>query len=117
MSNKDKILLYNIDTEEKQKIQNIFKSLNIDNEIIEDIIRGWVPIFFIDKNFFDNIEQLKKKIQNYYDESKTLKIMYNYTSEFIKDGIIGFSVGDTLGVPAEFKSREELKNHPITNMV
>lgn len=27
----------------------------------------------------------------------------------IKDGIIGFAIGDALGVPAEFKSRDELK--------
>ncbi len=34
----------------------------------------------------------------------------------ITDGIIGFAVGDALGVPAEFKSREELKRYPITDM-
>lgn len=34
----------------------------------------------------------------------------------IKDGIIGFAVGDALGVPAEFKSRDELKKYPITDM-
>ena len=34
-----------------------------------------------------------------------------------EDGIIGFSIGDALGVPAEFKSREELKRYPITDMI
>ena len=34
----------------------------------------------------------------------------------IKDGIIGFAIGDALGVPAEFKSRDELKRYPITDM-
>ena len=34
----------------------------------------------------------------------------------VKDGIIGFVVGDALGVPVEFYSRNELKNKPITGM-
>ncbi len=32
------------------------------------------------------------------------------------DGIIGFAIGDALGVPAEFKSREKLTRNPITDM-
>jgi len=32
-------------------------------------------------------------------------------------GIIGFAIGDALGVPAEFKSREELELHPIIDMI
>ena len=35
----------------------------------------------------------------------------------VKDGIIGFAIGDALGVPAEFKSRDELKSYPITDMI
>lgn len=34
----------------------------------------------------------------------------------VKDGIIGLVVGDALGVPVEFSSREELKANPITKM-
>lgn len=33
------------------------------------------------------------------------------------NGILGLTVGDALGVPAEFKSREELKRYPITDMI
>lgn len=39
------------------------------------------------------------------------------TPDFIKDGVIGFAIGDALGVPAEFKTREQLKNNPITDMI
>ena len=35
----------------------------------------------------------------------------------IVDGILGLAIGDAIGVPAEFKSREELKRNPITNMI
>ena len=34
----------------------------------------------------------------------------------VKDGICGFLVGDALGVPVEFYSREELKEDPVVDM-
>jgi len=34
----------------------------------------------------------------------------------IKDGIIGFIVGDALGVPVEFESRNELQKNPVVSM-
>lgn len=34
----------------------------------------------------------------------------------VKAGIFGVCVGDALGVPVEFKSRETLKSFPVTNM-
>ena len=34
-----------------------------------------------------------------------------------KNGIIGLAIGDALGVPAEFKSREILKKFPIITMI
>lgn len=35
----------------------------------------------------------------------------------VKDGMIGLIVGDALGVPVEFTSREELMENPVTRMV
>ena len=35
----------------------------------------------------------------------------------ILDGIIGLTVGDSIGVTVEFKSREELKINPVTDMI
>ena len=37
-------------------------------------------------------------------------------SSLAKNILLGLSVGDALGVPAEFKSRETLKKNPITGM-
>jgi ADP-ribosylglycohydrolase len=35
----------------------------------------------------------------------------------VKDGIIGFIIGDALGVPVEFYYREELERHPVEDMI
>jgi ADP-ribosyl-[dinitrogen reductase] hydrolase len=35
----------------------------------------------------------------------------------IRNGILGLVVGDALGVPVEFKSREYLRSYPVTDMI
>jgi len=35
----------------------------------------------------------------------------------IKDALFGLAVGDTLGVPVEFKSRETIRQNPVTEMI
>ncbi|MDD2391368.1 MAG: ADP-ribosylglycohydrolase family protein [Bacilli bacterium] len=35
----------------------------------------------------------------------------------VKDGIIGFAVGDAMGVPTEFHKREDLLKKPVTKMI
>lgn len=42
--------------------------------------------------------------------------MINY-KKAIKGAILGSAVGDALGVPVEFKSREYLREHPVTDMI
>lgn len=85
------------------------------NELIE-VQKGWSINFMIDDNLFVDVEKLKKNIKDYYNEYKNLKVMYDCTENFVRDGIIGFAVGDALGVPCEFKTREELKKNPVTTM-
>ncbi len=38
------------------------------------------------------------------------------TNENVKSALLGLAVGDALGVPVEFYSRDELKEHPVTGM-
>src|SRR5512137_2773603 len=38
-------------------------------------------------------------------------------TESIRDAFIGFAVGDALGVPVEFESREALKRNPVQDML
>lgn len=35
----------------------------------------------------------------------------------IKDGVIGFAIGDAMGVPTEFHKREDLLRNPVTSMI
>ena len=42
-----------------------------------------------------------------------LKNQYKNPREVIRASVLGFAVGDALGVPVEFLSREELEQHPL----
>ena len=44
--------------------------------------------------------------------NKAIPILEKY-----KAAVFGLIVGDALGVPAEFKSRIEMKSHPVTDMM
>ncbi len=67
-------------------------------------------------------EIFKKVLDKYYNgklDENTIRLYNNTFLEKMKSssGIIGFAIGDALGVPAEFKSREELRRCPITDMI
>lgn len=64
----------------------------------------------------------KQVLDKYYDgklDENTVKILNitNSKNKKSSNGIIGLAVGDALGVPAEFKSREELRRYPIVDMI
>ena len=39
------------------------------------------------------------------------------TSNKVLDGLFGLCIGDALGVPVEFTSRDDLKEHPVADMI
>lgn len=41
----------------------------------------------------------------------------NRTLKQIKSALLGVAVGDALGVPVEFKSRQEISQNPVTTMI
>ena len=43
--------------------------------------------------------------------------MHKSKQELMRDILIGVAIGDALGVPVEFKSRQQLRNNPITSMI
>ena len=97
------------------KMPNDSKRVEKINEFIE-VQRGWAINFIVDDNFFKDTKKLEETINEYYEEYKNLKVMYECTGNFIKDGIIGFAIGDALGVPVEFRNRKELEKNPVTAM-
>ena len=81
------------------------------NSILENVKLGKEQINQIAYAIKDDIGSWIKEHQQEYQ--KWLKRQDIKSSS----GIIGFAIGDALGVPAEFKSRAELKLNPITDMV
>ena len=145
---KERVVLYNVNEEERNLIKKIFWELNTDvnlieaeneeaviasnlvsfiklpknkekREELEDIyissLKGWMLFYIIDDNFYKNIEQIKKQIKECHDDYIRAKRKDNLNN--VKDGIIGFAIGDALGVQAKLKTREELKKTAITDMI
>ncbi len=96
------------------------------NEMIE-AVREYSKYIFITDEILDDKEYMKKfiiknyndymnhKIYNSFEEHENGRIYGQYTN-FI-DAIIGFAVGDAMGVPVEFKTRDNLKQKPVTDMI
>lgn len=57
------------------------------------------------------------KTMLYYDKPHTQKEDDKMTREQIKSLIIGHAIGDALGVPVEFNSRDKLEKNPVTDMI
>ncbi len=53
--------------------------------------------------------------QPYYEDIQALIPTINYTPK-IKAALLGLAIGDALGVPVEFKRRENLRKSPVINM-
>jgi ADP-ribosylglycohydrolase/O-acetyl-ADP-ribose deacetylase (regulator of RNase III) len=69
---------------------------------------------------YEEKNQFEKIIFVCYDEEnfKIYKdIMEDDFDYKIKSGLFGVAVGDALGVPVEFKSREELRENPVQDMI
>lgn len=72
--------------------------------------------FWVEQNF----ERYNEKIDERNIANFERHIDYLSNREIInpvKNGVLGLIVGDALGVPVEFKSREYLKQKPITDMI
>ena len=58
-------------------------------------------------------DEIPSKILLGNEECKFFKVKKN----IVLDGIMGLAVGDALGVPVEFESRENLRNNPVKGMM
>lgn len=50
-------------------------------------------------------------------KGKKIKTLPEVTTTIIKSALFGVAVGDALGVPVEFNSRETLSKNPVTDMI
>jgi ADP-ribosylglycohydrolase/O-acetyl-ADP-ribose deacetylase (regulator of RNase III) len=71
-------------------------------------------------SIFEDREQFEKIIFVCYDEENFKiynDIIENDFEYKIKSGLFGVAVGDALGVPVEFKTRDYLRNNPVQDMM
>lgn len=69
---------------------------------------------------FDDKEKIEKIIFVCFDDEnfKIYKNMLKSDFEYwLKSGLFGLAVGDALGVPVEFLSRDDLRENPVTEML
>ena len=86
------------------------------NEKTKDIKHG-----FDDSNFEEDLIKIKKLGEKIRKENIKIPyipdFLFNGLISKIKDSLYGFVIGDALGVPVEFMSREKLIKNPVTSML
>ena len=118
-----------VDIRNKEERKDFIENLETKGYIIDktffnrdDIIGGIFPLVvdLTNKkiNMMGNVTTSAAAISSGVLISKEqFELLLKSKDKKISDGIIGFAIGDALGVPAEFKSRDELKMNPIIDMV
>ena len=118
-----------VDIRNKEERKDFIENLETKGYIIDktffnrdDIIGGIFPLVvdLTNKkiNMIGNVTTSAAAVSSGVLISKEqFELLLKYKDKKILDGIIGFAIGDALGVPAEFKSRNELKINPIVDMI
>ena len=100
-----------------------YKQVFLDNDFLCLYEFSFLSLFFLD---VINVNFKERNLQNYNrttnDDPDNAEIMNTHISkptliEAIRSALFGVAVGDALGVPAEFKTREFLRENPITDMI
>lgn len=69
--------------------------------------------YFINNMSCSKYRKINEKIRN----GETICNEYNLQLNVCMDAVVGFAIGDAMGVPVEFKSREYLTRYPITEFI
>ncbi len=92
-------------------------ALTVGNNISENLVGSneftglGVSLAIMSDNCEDN--QDKKKLEPKKNELEFKKNIYSK----VKSSVLGFAIGDAMGVPVEFYSREKLLKNPVTKMM
>ena len=81
------------------------------------IAKGLLRIDAGDHFFRRNVRNERDALKAWSSFGRMLYVDTIPMLQDLRSALFGLAVGDALGVPAEFKSREELKLHPIKDMV
>ena len=124
-----------------KEIKNKLKIKYVSNNILIDKLIKYISSINLDKlanhtyqddDIYDGnnwrlyIEIFDKKyfIEGYQIQPKEVQEIYNQLHKIVEryiknsfNGILGFAIGDAMGVPLEFVQREKLMNNPVTEML
>ena len=99
----------------KVKLKDLEHNMDLTrlNEVTDNDLKR-VEKYQICHDYLEAIDKRENLQRNQGNEMK--KINFEETSKTI-DGMFGLAIADAVGVPVEFKSRTQLKNNPLTDMV
>ena len=103
------------------RCSNLIKGINIKEKYDNIKPNNWIPNSMNDEspiNIMDENgkilteEEAKMKVDKDYNDYLSKQNYY----EMILSGILGFAIGDAIGVPIEFTRRSDRQSNPISNM-
>ena len=77
----------------------------------------WVYSESITDSLKDHVDGVVHELERDYYFPDTYEIDSDREKNLCRSGLLGLAVGDALGVPFEFKTREQMKQNPFTDMV
>lgn len=95
---------------------NYYKYDDIQKRGYSLVNEKWVYSQIVTKYLRDHVDGLVSELERDYYFPDTYEVDTEREKKLCEAGLLGFVVGDALGVPFEFKTREQMRQTPFTDM-